>query len=108
MTNVPTDIQIINDTDGKPAFVVIPYTQYLARYNSADLIPHDVVSRIVDGATPIRAWREHLHLTQDEVAQRLGISQPAFAQQESVAKPRRATREKIARAFGIRADQLEL
>lgn len=73
-----------------------------------NLIPHEVVSHIVDGATTVRAWREYLSLTQDEVAKRLGISQPAFAQQESVAKPRRATREKIAIAFGIHADQLEL
>ena len=73
-----------------------------------NLIPHAVVSHVVDGATPIRAWREHLNLTQEEVAKRLGISQPAFAQQESVAKPRRATRARIAGAFGIHADQLEL
>ena len=72
------------------------------------LIPHEVVSRIVDGATPIRAWREYLNLTQEEVAVRMGISQPAFAQQESVAKPRKATREKIAKAFSITASQLEL
>jgi predicted transcriptional regulator len=106
--NVPTDIQIINDADGNPAFVVIPYAQYVAQKLEPDLIPHEVVSRIVDGATPIRAWREHLNLTQDEVARRLRISQSAFAQQESVAKPRRATRERIATAFGIHADQLEL
>ncbi|MDQ0126948.1 transcriptional regulator with XRE-family HTH domain [Pseudomonas lini] len=73
-----------------------------------NLIPHEVVGLIVDGATPIRAWREHLSLTQDEVAKRMGISQPAFAQQETVAKPRRTTREKIAAAFGITANQLEL
>jgi transcriptional regulator with XRE-family HTH domain len=72
------------------------------------MIPHEVVSRIVDGALPVRAWREHLNLTQDEVAKRMGISQPAFAQQETVAKPRRATRGKIAAAFGINASQLEL
>lgn len=72
------------------------------------LIPHEVVSRIVDGATPIRAWREYLNLTQEEVAVRMSISQPAFAQQESVAKPRKATREKIATAFVITASQLEL
>lgn len=72
------------------------------------LIPHEVVSRIVDGATPIRAWREYLNLTQEEVAVRMGVSQPAFAQQESVAKPRKATREKIAKAFGINSSQLEL
>jgi transcriptional regulator with XRE-family HTH domain len=73
-----------------------------------NLIPHEVVSLIVDGATPIRAWREHLSLTEDEVAKRMGISQPAFARQETVAKPRKATREKIAAAFGITANQLEL
>ncbi|CAH0147326.1 helix-turn-helix domain-containing protein [Pseudomonas mediterranea] len=106
--NVPTDIQIINDAEGNPEFVVIPYAQYVAQKLEPELIPHEVASRIVDGATPIRAWREHLNLTQDDVARRLGISQPAFAQQESVAKPRRATREKIAAAFGIHADQLEL
>ncbi|SEH98217.1 helix-turn-helix transcriptional regulator [Pseudomonas fuscovaginae UPB0736] len=106
--NVPTDIQIINDANGQPAFVVIPYASYVAQQTEADLIPHEVVSRIVDGATPIRAWREYLDLTQDEVAKRMGISQPAYAQQEAVAKPRKATREKIALAFGIKADQLEL
>jgi len=106
--NAPTDIQIINDAEGNPAFVVIPYAQYVAQKIEPDLIPHEVVSRIVDGATPIRAWREHLNLTQDEVAKRMGISQPAFAQQETVAKPRKATREKIAAAFGITATQLEL
>lgn len=31
--NVPTDIQIINDADGNPAFVVIPYAQYIAQKN---------------------------------------------------------------------------
>lgn len=109
MTNARTEVQIINGPDGKPAFVVIPYTQYITQYNAdRDLIPHEVVSRIVDGASPIRAWREQLGLTQEEVAKRLGISQPAYAQQEIVAKPRKVTREKIAAAFGITADQLEL
>ncbi len=106
--NALTDIQIINDSEGKPAFVVIPYAQYVAQKMEPDLIPHEVVSRIVEGATPIRAWREHLNLTQEEVAKRMGISQPAFAQQETVAKPRKVTREKIAAAFGITANQLEL
>lgn len=46
------------------------------------MIPHEVVSLIVDGEPPVRAWREHLNLTQDEVAKRMGISQPAFAQQD--------------------------
>lgn len=109
MTNAPTEVQIINDAEGKPAFVVIPYAQYIAQHNAdKDLIPHEVVSRIVDGASPVKAWREYLDLTQEEVARRLGITQPAYAQQEAGSKPRKATREKIAVAFGITADQLEL
>ncbi|MDX9671468.1 MULTISPECIES: helix-turn-helix domain-containing protein [unclassified Pseudomonas] len=106
--NQSADIQIINDAGGNPAFVVIPYAQYVAQKMQPDLIPNEVVSRMVDGATPIRAWREHLNLTQEEVAKRMGISQPALAQQETVAKPRKATREKIAAAFGISSEQLEL
>lgn len=51
--------------------------------------------------TPIRAWREHLQLTQAEIAERLGISQSAYAQQETAERPRKATREKIAKVFGI-------
>lgn len=108
VTNEPTAVQIIHNTEGSPAFVVIPYEHYLAKQNDPNLVPHAVVSRLVDGATPIRAWREHLGLTQEEVAGRLGISQSAFAQQEVVSKPRRTTREKIAKAFGINAIQLEL
>ncbi|NMZ48617.1 helix-turn-helix transcriptional regulator [Pseudomonas poae] len=108
VTNEPTAVQIIHNTEGSPAFVVIPYEHYLAKQNDPNLVPHAVVSRLVDGATPIRAWREHLGLTQEEVAGRLGISQSAFAQQEVVSKPRRTTRGKIAKAFGINAIQLEL
>jgi DNA-binding XRE family transcriptional regulator len=55
---------------------------------------------------PIRAWREHLGLTQTEVARRLGISQSAYAQQEAKEPVRKATREKIAQALGIAPAQL--
>ncbi|KMT56628.1 helix-turn-helix domain-containing protein [Pseudomonas fildesensis] len=108
MVSTSPHIQIINDLEGKPAFVVIPYWQYFTQQGRSHLIPNQVVSLIVDGLTPIRAWREYLNLTQDDVAKRLGISQSAFAQQEAVNKPRRTTREKIAKAFGINASQLEL
>jgi predicted transcriptional regulator len=106
--NAPTNIQVINGPDGKPAFVVIPYDDYVAEHTAErDLIPHDVVSRTVDGATPARAWREHLGLTQTEVAARMGISQSAYAQQEGSERLRKASREKIAAALGIAAAQLD-
>ncbi|AUT47606.1 helix-turn-helix domain-containing protein [Achromobacter sp. AONIH1] len=106
--NMPTNIQIINGPGGEPAFVVIPYTDYVASRNTEkSMIPHDVISRSVDGATPVRAWREHLGLTQADVAERLGISQSAYAQQESSSRLRKASREKIAGALGIEAAQLD-
>ena|SRR5690606_24337645 len=106
--NAPTNIQIINGPGGAPAFVVIPYDEYMAnRAQDRQLIPHDVISRTVDGATPLKAWREHLGLTQSEVAQRLEITQPAYAQQENSERLRKSTREKIAAALGITQEQLD-
>lgn len=106
--NAPTNIQIINGPGGKPAFVVIPYEDYIAsRAEDRGLIPHDVISRTVDGATPLKAWREHLGLTQTEVAQRLGVTQSAYAQQENSDRLRKSSREKIAAALGITQEQLD-
>ncbi|MGI4815616.1 MAG: helix-turn-helix domain-containing protein [Janthinobacterium lividum] len=107
--NAPTNIQVIKGPDGKPAFVVVPYAEYLAsRAEEKGLIPHDVVSRSVDGMSPIRAWREHLGLTQRDVARRLGVAQPTYAEQESgELRLRKATKEKIAAALGITLDQLD-
>jgi predicted transcriptional regulator len=106
--NAPTNIQIINGPGGKPAFVVIPYDQYIAeRAHDRGLIPHDVISRAVDGATALKAWREHFGLTQSEMADRLGITQSAYAQQESSDRLRKSSREKIASALGITQEQLD-
>lgn len=104
--NAPTKIQIINGPDGKPAFVVIPYDEYRKSLSEAT-IPHEVVSATVDGATPARAWREYLRLTQAEVAQRLGIAQSSYAKQEASDTLRRSSIEKIAGALGITFEQLD-
>lgn len=106
--NARTSIQIINGPDGAPAFVVIPYADYMAdRRDGRGSIPHEVVSRTVDGAAPLRAWREYLGLTQAQVAERLCISQSAYAQQEKSEHLRKSTREKIAAGLGISPIQLD-
>ena len=106
--NVPANIQMINGPDGKPAFVVMPYADFVKAYEQdGDLIPHEVVSATVHGATPVRAWREYLKLTQAEVAGRLGISQPSYARQEAGESLRPATISKIAAALGITIEQLD-
>ena len=107
--STPTNVQIINGADGRPAFVVLPYADYIASRPQQDLVPNEVVGYMVkEGMTAIAAWRRHLDLTQAEVAQRLGISQSAYAQQEAAERPRKATREKIAVALGIPVQSLDL
>jgi ribosome-binding protein aMBF1 (putative translation factor) len=102
-------VQIINGPDGVPAFVVIPYAEYIASHPKEDLVPNEVVGLMVkEGLSAVGAWRRHLGLTQAEVAERIGISQPAYAQQEAATRPRKATREKLARALGVHADLLDL
>jgi len=108
--NAPTNIQILTDAKGKPAFAVIPYAEYLSLSRQrAPAIPNAVVGKVINkGMTPIRAWREHLGLTQTEVARRLDISQSAYAQQEAKEPVRKSTREKIAKALGIAPEQLAI
>lgn len=105
---IPTEIQTLNGPDGKPAFVVVPYDVFVRDYaHRNDLIPHAVVSTTVDGATPMKAWREHLRLTQAEVAGRMGVTQAAYAQMEGSERPRKTSIDRVAEALGITVDQLD-
>lgn len=57
----------------------------------------------------IRAWREHIGITQRELAARIGVSQAAVAKLEKPnARPRHATLEKIAEALGISIKYLDV
>ena len=107
--NAHTDVQIINDSTGKPAFVVVPYERWVKQTTIvAGLVPNEVVGLMIrDEMTPFRAWREYLGLTQVEVAGCADMSQATLSHIESGGhKARKATREKRARAMGITAEQL--
>ena len=105
-----TDVQILKK-DGKPAFAVIPYEEYLRLIpkDEVETIPHEVVGLVIKkGMNLVKAWRTHLGLTQKEVAKRAGISQAALSQMEKSANELRTTTlEKLARALGISAEQLQ-
>ncbi|MFA5520172.1 MAG: helix-turn-helix transcriptional regulator [Castellaniella sp.] len=105
-------------TNGKPAFVVLPYDEYLqltgekrpsGRIPADGTTPHEVMRLFVrNDWSMIRAWREHLGLTQTEMARRLDIRQPSYAAMEAPdANPKKTTRERIAAAMGISLEQLE-
>jgi DNA-binding XRE family transcriptional regulator len=107
--NTHTNVQIIKGIDGSPAFVVMPYAEWVAQ-NEKDQrgVPHEVVNLVFDNNwTPIRAWREYLTLTQAEVAGRIGISQAAYAQSEAAVKPRKTTLQKIAKAMNLTLEQVD-
>jgi DNA-binding XRE family transcriptional regulator len=110
--NTHTKHQII-EHGGKPLFVIVPYEEYVEltgeEHDDDDVLIPLEVSKIanLEDKSLVRAWREHLGLTQEEVATRAGISRPAYAQMEAKgAKTRRATLAKIAKAMGVEVDQL--
>jgi len=110
-----TNHTIINTRDGRPAFVVLPYDEYIAltgnkpRIPAGEAVPHEVISlQVKNGWSLIRAWREYLGITQAEMAARLEVRQPTYANMEGPdARPRKATRARIAQALGISLDQLD-
>lgn len=105
--NTLTDIQTIKGPDGAPAFVVVPYAEFMRRFAREEaLIPHEVVSATIDGTSPMRAWREYLGMTQAEVAVRMGVSQAAYAQTEAAVHPRKTTIARVAQALRLAVEQL--
>ena len=71
-------------------------------------IPHEImVAHFQGGVSMVKAWREYLNLTQEEVASRAGISQSALIKLESPkARPRRTTLAKLAKAMGLQIEQI--
>jgi DNA-binding XRE family transcriptional regulator len=95
--------QII-EKNGRPEFAVIPYEDYqhflelledeadarvVAEFHEAYtagrefLVPDEIVRRELAGESPIRLWREHRGLTQQELAKRAKISKPYLSQIET-------------------------
>jgi len=111
--NTHTDPQIIMQ-DGHPVFAVIPWDKYQKLLKKAEMespdiwLPHEVVQAVaIEGLTLIKAWREHLGMTQAELAEKSSMSQPALARLEkSDANPRTATLKKLAEALNITPEQL--
>lgn len=116
--------QII-EKDGKPEYAVIPIAEWrriealldeLADVRDLDaalaqpdrrMIPFEVTSAILDGASPIRAWREHRSLDPENLAKAAGIDPSDLAQLE--AKRRAPTTDELqnlASALHAHADDL--
>ena len=60
-----------------------------------EVVPAEIVNRLLAGETPVRVWREYRGLTQAELAARSGLSQSYIAMLERGA--RRGTTDKLGR-----------
>ena len=106
--NELTETQII-EHQGVPLFAVVPYGEYL-QLTGKHTIPHEIVRHVVrEGISLIKAWREHLGLTQTKVADKMGIKQATLARMEKTnSKPHQATLESLAEAMDLHVDQLKI
>lgn len=120
--------QIIINRDREPAFAVIPYDEYralmerlewfedlrdskafeekLARGEEEE-VPAEVVERLVGEESPVRVWREHRGLTQEDVGEQVGLSGSYLSQIET-GKREGTVRvySALARALGVDLDDL--
>jgi DNA-binding transcriptional regulator YiaG len=116
--------QII-ERDGEPQFAVIPMAEWrrieaileeledIRDFDDAlakpdrRMIPFEVRSAILDGASPIRAWREHRGLSQSDLAQAAGMSVAQLAEVEGgTRRAAPAALRRVARALRAPVDDL--
>ncbi|HTP65068.1 MAG TPA: helix-turn-helix transcriptional regulator [Geobacteraceae bacterium] len=119
--------QII-DKDGKPEFAVISYADYkhylelledetdartVAEFHEAYVagreftVPDEIMRRELEGESPVKLWREHRGLTQQELAKRAGISKPYLSQIETGKRQGTIdTLSAVARALNVPLDAL--
>jgi DNA-binding phage protein len=73
-------------------------------------IPHEVMQLTLENDwSIIRAWREYLGITPNEMAARLGIRPASYLVMEALeSKLRRPSKQKIADVLGILYDQLDV
>jgi len=120
-------VQIIQK-DGRPEWAVIPYKTYQRLASDAEmlsdvrafdeakqvldsgddeLIPAEVVFTLLDGANPVKVWREYRNLTQQQLAATAGISKAYLSQIEGGKRQGSAkVLKSLAEALDIELDEL--
>ena len=121
------NVQIIKK-DGTPEYAIIPFEEYerlmeraemlediqdfdramlAIEQGSEELVPAEMVNRILDGENPIRVWREHRGLSASQLAEACGVTGSAISQIESgKRKPSIDTLKAMATALNVDVDDL--
>ncbi|EMY45235.1 helix-turn-helix domain-containing protein [Glaesserella parasuis] len=129
-----SNLQYIRDNSGKPLYVILPMAEYeklvdVDEYgfrieeeddeeweslpyeqsdNDSALIPHEVVMIMIKhNVNHLGAWRIYRNLSQQEVADKVGISQGAISQMErSDSKPQKKTLERFSKIYDCDVKQM--
>jgi DNA-binding XRE family transcriptional regulator len=121
------NVQVI-EKEGRPEWAVLPYAEYqrllerledlqdaldadriLARVarGEDELIPAEVVERLLQGEPPLRVWREHRGWTQQQLANAAGVTQSMVTMIETGRRKGQAdTLKRLAAALRIDLDDL--
>ncbi|PLX36726.1 MAG: transcriptional regulator [Hyphomicrobiales bacterium] len=118
-----TEVQTII-TEAGETLVVLPKSTYDALVNAADitaadrtradieagrdeLVPGDIVDRILDGENPVRVWRQHRKLSAKALAADVGISAAYLSEIETGKKEGSVSVLKtIAERLGVDLDDI--
>jgi DNA-binding XRE family transcriptional regulator len=57
-----------------------------AKAKPQEFVPAEIVNRLIAGENPVRVWREYRKLTQQQLADKAGISKPYLSQLECSAR----------------------
>lgn len=102
--------QTLNDSRGAVTHVVVPvedFRELVAGKKGDARIPVDVADMCFDdGFSPLKAWRKYMRKTQEQMAERMGVTRSAYTQMEQSERPQRKTLENAAQALGIDVAQL--
>ena len=120
-------VQII-EKNGKPEWAVIPYKEYQKLYSAQEdaedikdieanikavkegteiAIPGEITFAVLDGNSPVRAWRKYQHIKMNELAKKVGISPAYLSQIENDKRnPTVDTLKAIAKELNIEVDML--
>jgi DNA-binding Xre family transcriptional regulator len=111
-------------TRGGETLVILPLDDYQRLVDAADIaaaravaadvaagrdemVPADVVQRLVAGENPIRVWREHRKISARDLAAKAGISAAYLSEVETSKKDGSVTTVKnIAEALGVSIEDL--
>ena len=121
------NVQII-EKNGKPEWAVIPFSDYKKLQEALEdaedrreieenikaiqegkeiTVPGEITFAILDGISPIRAWREHRQIKMNELSKKVGISSAYLSQIENGKRnPTIDTLKAIAKELEIDIDML--